>query len=177
MEAVNEQWLRFYDGDGTDDHGRLLREIQKWPDEKLEYTHDYIQWLFPLDERSGFNPEAPVLDAATMAEFLRTPEHVWRLKVSLDRMLTFYGLEWADMGRTIRRAASFAEQAKRWLTPGNHNHLRMTRILKSLRLLGLPNEAQALFACLQEIYEEESGKSEPGITERSFRFWRGAAGA
>jgi Opioid growth factor receptor (OGFr) conserved region len=177
MDVVHEQWLRFYGGQGRDDHGRLLREIQNWPDDQLEYTHDYIQWLFPLDERSGFNPEAPVLDAGTMAKFLEKPENTWRLKASLDRMLAFYGLEWADTERTIRRAASFAEQAKRWLTPGNHNHLRMTRILKSLRLLGLPNEAQALFACLQEIYEEESGKSEPGITERSFRFWRGAAGA
>ena len=43
------------------DRGRYLHDILKWPDKRLESTHDYIQWLFPLPEVSGFNPEAPTL--------------------------------------------------------------------------------------------------------------------
>jgi len=35
-----------------------LHEIQHRPDEQLESIHDYIQWLFPLPERSGFNVAA-----------------------------------------------------------------------------------------------------------------------
>jgi len=49
--------LGFYAGTRPDDRGRFLREIHRWPDYKLEQTHDYIQWLFPLAERSGFSPE------------------------------------------------------------------------------------------------------------------------
>ena len=44
--------LRFYAGTGPDDRGRFLREIHQWPDDELEHTHDYIQWLFPLAERN-----------------------------------------------------------------------------------------------------------------------------
>ncbi|MBD2136681.1 hypothetical protein H6F32_03540 [Anabaena sp. FACHB-1237] len=38
---------------------------------------------------------------------------------------------------------------------GNHNHLRITRILKSLCLLGLKKYTQSLFKCLTEIYNLE----------------------
>jgi hypothetical protein len=61
--------LGFYTGTRPDDRGRFLREILRWPDYKLEQTHDYIQWLFPLAERSALNPEAPILDAKTIREF------------------------------------------------------------------------------------------------------------
>jgi hypothetical protein len=77
--------LRFYAGTGPDDRGRFLREIHQWPDDELEHTHDYIQWLFPLAERSGFNPEAPTLDAnnskhAELAAVLQFSERLnWKI--------------------------------------------------------------------------------------------------
>jgi len=54
--------LRYYEGQAPDDRGRYLSEIQEWPDDRLEAVHDFIQWMFPLAERSGANPEAPILD-------------------------------------------------------------------------------------------------------------------
>ena len=42
--------LSFYGGETTDHRGRYLRDIQQWWDDRLEETHDYIQWLFPLAE-------------------------------------------------------------------------------------------------------------------------------
>jgi len=48
----------------------------------------------------------------------------------------------------VLRAPFFAERAKNWVTPGNHNHLRITRVLKSLRLLGLEPETAGFFECL-----------------------------
>ena len=53
--------IGFYNGTESDHRGRCLREIQEWPDDQLESVHDYIQWLFPLPEPSGFNVAAPVL--------------------------------------------------------------------------------------------------------------------
>ena len=58
--------MRFFAG-GADDDGRTFDEILGWDDARLEMVHDYIQWIFPLPERSGANPWAPVLDAATIA--------------------------------------------------------------------------------------------------------------
>src|SRR5208283_1467128 len=46
-----------------------LHEIQEWADGQLEAVHDYIQWVFPLPERSGFNVAAPVLTRESIREF------------------------------------------------------------------------------------------------------------
>ena len=53
--ANNTQIIGFYSGTLPDHRGCCLHEIQKWADGQLETAHDYIQWLFPLPERSGFN--------------------------------------------------------------------------------------------------------------------------
>lgn len=159
--------LEFYRG-GHDDSGRTLDEILAWPDTQLEAVHDFIQWLFPLPERSGANPSAPILDAATITAFRQSQELQDRLRQSFLRMLRFYGLEF-HAGK-IQQAASFAARSSNWLTPGNHNHLRLTRILRSLNLLGLGSEAAALYLSLLEIYQSHPG----GITPRSLRFWKDA---
>lgn len=161
--------LAFYRGTGRDAAGRLLRDIREWDDDRLEYTHDYIQWLFPLREPSRFNEAAPALDDATVEAFRDEAPLRAELLASLERMLAFYGLE-LEQG-TVRKSGQFAARWEEWGTPGNHNHLRITRILKSLALLGLRSEAEALFECLRQIYESTHGR----ITERTFQFWSDAA--
>jgi hypothetical protein len=155
--------LGFLSGEQPDDQGRFLREIQQWPDQRVEFVHDFIQWMFPLAERSPVNPEAPVLDGVALAELRARPELQATVqegaRASLERMRRFY------------------EGSRHWVTPGNHNHLRITRILKSLRLLGLEPETAEFFAWLAAVYEAEREKPRPGISERSFEFWRQAAGA
>jgi hypothetical protein len=153
--------LAFQSGLAADGRGRYLRDIQQWPDERLEMVHDFIQWMFPLPEPSGVNPDAPVLDRATIAAF----ESAAELRTSFLRMLSFYGLQYTD-GK-VTRAPNFAERAPNWLAPGNHNHLRITRILKCLRLLGLEAESRAFYECLVGIHAERP----QAITERTFRFW------
>lgn len=160
--------VAFYRDGGRDDEGRTLDEILAWPDEELEAVHDFIQWLFPLPERSGANPWAPVLDAETIAEFRAAEEMREKLRRAFLRMLKFYGLAWTD-GRVVR-AANFERRAENWLWPGNHNHLRLTRMLRSMKLLGLEDEAMALFDALKEIQSFLPGR----IGARSFGFWRDA---
>jgi hypothetical protein len=58
--------------------------------------------------------------------------------------------------------------------PSNHNHLRITRILKSLSILGLEAEARAFYECLVAIYEDEAKRLEPRITEETMGFWQQA---
>jgi Opioid growth factor receptor (OGFr) conserved region len=43
--------------------------MQAWSDDDLERTYNYVQWLFPLAEPSGFNIDAPVLDDDTISLF------------------------------------------------------------------------------------------------------------
>ena len=160
--------LGFYSGTGSDDRGRRLEEIWRFSHDELEDIHDYIQWLFPLAERSAFNPGAPVLDDATIERF-RADETLRRnVERSLDVMLDFYGFA-RDENRIVQSPA-FAERAANWLTPGNHNFLRLTRILKSLTLLGLEERAAQLLERLESVY----ASNQQVIGQRTISFWRRA---
>src|SRR5205807_2173322 len=151
--------------------------IQEWPDDQLETIHDYIQWLFPLPEPSGFNVAAPVLTRECIQEFRSRPELQESLRVSFQRLMKFYGFEVLSIKPIkVNRAPNFAAKAKGWLSPHNHNHLRITRILRCLTVLGLETEAKAFFECLAEIYEDEQDKPLPAITDETMLYWREAVG-
>lgn len=177
MTAVSTHPLiAFYRDGAPDDSNRTLAQILGWDDRRLEAIHNYIQWLFPLPERSGANPSAPTLDPATIAEFRATPVMRDRLRQAFLRMLRFYGLgltrESTDSPTpVVTRAANFAPRSHEWLSPMNHNHLRLTRILRSLRLLGLEAESAALFRTLESIRHDFPGR----ISPRTFDYWRDAA--
>jgi hypothetical protein len=173
--AGNAEIIGFFSGERPDREGRYLRDIQEWPDGPLESIHDFIQWMFPLTEPSPVNPAAPVLDADTIAVIRADSALQSALRVSWLRLLDFYGLE--IRGQRVECGRDFGIKSQNWLHPGNHNHLRITRILKCQRLLGLQQEALAFFACLKNIYDLERAKTTAGITKRTFRFWEDAAGA
>jgi Opioid growth factor receptor (OGFr) conserved region len=165
--------IAFYRDGARDDRGRTLAEILNWSDDRLEDVHDFIQWLFPLPERSGANPDAPTLDAATIQAFLTTHTMHHRLHQAFERMLRFYGLAWvpSPQGNAVERLPNFRERAQNWLLPMNHNHLRLTRILRSTLLLGLEAESKALFHALNTIYREFPAR----ISARTHAFWSDAA--
>jgi len=165
--------VEFYSGRAPDHAGRFLHDIQQWPDDRLEAVHDFIQWLFPLAEPSPVNPLAPVLDPEVIEAFAAQPELRENLRESFLRMLRFYGLEMQAGSRpVIRPGANFMQRSGNWLHPGNHNHLRITRILKSLALLGLMGKSRAFLECLERIYAEHPG----AISAVSLKFWRAAIG-
>src|SRR4051812_48445824 len=83
--------VMFYAG-GRDGAGRTLADILAWNDERLERVHDYVQWVFPTRQPSGVNPLAPLVTAVTSRAFAGDAALRGRLRASLDRMLTFYGL-------------------------------------------------------------------------------------
>lgn len=65
----------------------------------------------------------------------------------------------------------FRKAAGNWWCGFNHNHLRITRIIRCLRILGLESEAQAFYQALVETKEIYSG----GPSETTYMFWRRAA--
>ncbi len=151
MGAANPSPIvSFHRGSGRDARGRTLDEILAWDDERLEAVHDYIQWLFPLMEPSRFNPYAPLLTPADRAAFHEDAGLAANLRRAFERMLTFYGfvLDRSEVGVRVSRSAAWTERSAEWLHPGNHNLLRLTRILKSLMLLGQPELAHALHVAL-----------------------------
>jgi hypothetical protein len=164
--------VSFYRGERADSAGRTLDEIRAWNYDRLESTHDYIQWLFPMRERSQFNSDAPILDTAQIQAFRGDPALKEQLAKSFKVMLSLYGLQCEKEQGVIvvSKSKDFAPRAQNWLSPYNHNYLRITRILTSLRLLGLENYARAFFACLRQIFREEQDKI-GGVT---FGYWKRA---
>ncbi|MFO0799446.1 MAG: opioid growth factor receptor-related protein [Gemmataceae bacterium] len=154
--------LAFYgDDEGRTASGYTLEQILDWPDEDFEVQHDFVQWLFATDEPSMFNPDAPVLDAATITRFRADPLLRHRLRLSFDRWLGFCGV-----GRTGDGLAFDNPNPRVW-DRQNHNWLRITRVLRSLNLLGLPDEAQAFFALLNTVRAR--------IDPTTWRYWERAA--
>jgi hypothetical protein len=166
--------VRFYSGVDSDAHGRKISDIWGWNLARLESVHDYIQWLFPLREPSYVNSCAPLLTDDCISAFRRDDTLRASLKRSLQLMLKFYGLRLNEpLGGevAITRAPDFEARSENWLNRSNHNHLRLTRIMTSTRLLGLETCSSALFECLKQIYHDFPSR----ISSETFRYWRQAA--
>ena len=170
----HEPIVAFFSG-GRDTEGRTLDAILSWSDERLEAVHNYIQWVFPTRQPSGVNPLAPTVKSETIEAFQRDPALLDRLQRAFDRMLAFYGLRHAVTGGIEIDPGRFSARADVWLHPGNHNHLRLTRIMDSLATLGLRDQALALQQCLLGNVCAESGRGR--VSPRTMEFWRKAVGA
>ena len=164
--------LAFYLSKGPDNCGRMIDDILRWDDEQLEQVHDYIQWLFPLREKSQFNATAPVIDDDLEREFRANAVLQSKLRESFCFLLRFYGFDYKGLdGRVvIVPSAAFDTKALNWLTPGNHNFLRITRILKCLCVCGLANDAKAFRLALEVLYKKRGEV----IGETTLCFWREA---
>jgi Opioid growth factor receptor (OGFr) conserved region len=163
-------FVAFYLGDAPDHLGRMLEDILRWNDDKLEAGHDYINVLFPLREPSTHIPTAPVLDDAALQEFRTNSVIQKNLLRSFQVMLRFFGFQFDARKREVVKAVDFPGKAANWLFVGDHNHLRITRILKCLNACGLGDCAAAFLRTLLEV-------AEPGrVSDETLGYWKRAVG-
>ena len=109
--------VSFLEGKAPDHRGRILAMLLQQTDHQAETTHDYIQWLFPLNEPSRSVNGVPVLTELEIDEIRQ---------ISLAQ---------ANLAKSARWFLGFLERNDHWIIKYNHNHLRITRVIKSLRLL------------------------------------------
>jgi hypothetical protein len=88
-------------------------------------------------------------------------------------MLDFYGFLGIPSGENIEitMVSTFKQVARHWLTRFDHNHLRITRIIRSLRILGLEQNAGMFYRSLLKINDQFKNHLGP----RSLNYWRRAA--
>ena len=134
---------------GTDRRGRRLDEVLEFSDDALERVHDYIQWLFPLPTRSSAQPDAPVLSEDEIAAIRRDDRAVANLRRAARRMIQFY------------------DRTNWWLPWNDHNHLRISRILQSLRLLAGHDEAGSFYAAILARHQAAGSPVNP----HNLRYW------
>lgn len=196
-----EKLLSFLRGVGAGPDGFDLEQILGWSLDRWENQHNYIQWLFPTDEESEYHPEAPVLTPEIQEEMLIDPYVEDNLIRCLEKFLQFLGLDYAfeedipasfspvseeafpqpDAERKLPVKISKGETFRKrrvdcWVVncpEGNHNWFRISRVLVSLRLLGLIDEAEAFYLCLEQLW---ANGDLPGFAIHSMRIWRESAG-
>jgi len=172
VTVATNRLIDFYCGTGTDHRGRHFADLVGMDDAQLERTHDFIQWLFPTVTTSPFNPDAPPLDATTATRLRADPVAQARLREALLRMLGFYGFELDDSDPAdpeVVRGPAFDSRSRTWLTPGNHNYRRLSRMLASLVVLGRRPHADALFRCLESLHRSRHGGE---IGDHALSHWR-----
>lgn len=164
---MNRAIVSFYTRVGTDAANRTVNDVHAFGHAELEGHHDFIQWLFPLDVPSAAISQSPILEPSEITEFRASPALRERLLMSLDLMLDFYGFERKQIA--ISRSAAWDTRSVEWVTCRNHNFLRITRILKSLSILGLRDHAEALLEALDRVYADY-----PVVGDVTYQFWKSA---
>jgi hypothetical protein len=176
--SASSRLLGFYQGGVSDSEGRYLDEILAFSDEQLEECHDYIQWLFPLDEPSRFNKNAPLLTESELSVFREDKAVQENFTKALKRIFEFYGFDLNiendgnDDFVTFKLMDDYKDKWDNWLRPMNHNLLRITRIFKSMILFGHKELASLVLLLLLDHIGEENMKR----IKSSVNFWFDALG-
>lgn len=172
LPSKDSHLLEFYSGKRPDHAGRMLGDIWDFTAEQIDSTHDFIQWLFPLPTPSPINPKAPLLSKTDIDAFRSREELQENLLRSFKMLLDFLGLAQHHEGNllVIEVGENFFRQRGYWLKSGNHNHRRISRMLRSLTLLGQPDQAKALLDCLSFLRAQSAG----AIDRTAFGHWQEA---
>ena len=142
----------FLEGKTPDHRGRTLSMVLAFSDERAEQTHDYVQWLFPLDEPSESVQGAPVLSDLDIDEIKKSPAAQANL---IKESVWFF---------------QFLNRNQRWIAKYDHNQLRITRAIRSLRLLVGDIEADNF---RQSIFDY-LGEDVDLIGEKAKSYWKSA---
>ncbi len=144
--------LSFLQDVGPDHAGRYLSDIWKFSDQQIETTHDFIQWVFPLAEPSSAFPDAPILEPAEIDLIHKSSPATMNLERSAQWFLDYLA------------------RSKGWLRTHDHNHLRITRMIKSQRLL----LGELAAGSTKEKVLQMASKAKTPIDDVALAYWRAA---
>ena len=97
--------------------GFRRKELLTMSDEEFEFKHGFIQWAFPIPDDGNQVSNAPVLNLDTALWLAENPE----VSVFLEEMTVKF--------------LKFLSRNHHWKMDFNHNHLRISRVIQSLRIL------------------------------------------
>jgi len=144
--------VSFLEGKTPDYRGRTFAMLLQQSDHQAETTHDYIQWMFPLDEPSRSVNGVPVLNELDIEEIRQS------------------SLAQANLAKSTSWFLGFLERNDHWVTKYNHNHLRITRLIKSLRLLASDEAADEFRDKVLAL----AGDNLNLVDQKARGFWRSA---
>jgi hypothetical protein len=130
---MNDTAIKFLSGTIPDHLGRYVGEYLKFDHAEMEKCHGWVQWAFPIDTPSKYNPDAPVITVP----FIHTAETSFIINSLVKQFMKFIGLN--------DYYALDHDRFKEAITdPNNHNILRISRVLTHLMISSKSDEARWL---------------------------------
>lgn len=160
--------IKFHFGFGSDRHNRLIQDIWNLDLFTLEHDHTYIQWLFPIDTSHKFNSHAPKLTEADKNHFRQQPSLRSNQQKSLSAMLNFFGV--GIDGDNFIPSQNLNMKDHIWLKRGGHNHLRISRIIRSIALCSQTILSQKFMNAMLTI-----AATHGVVSDESKQYWINAA--
>jgi hypothetical protein len=131
--------------------GRNLSDIWSYGDKQIEETHDFIQFLFPLNEPSKSSFHGFYLKEDDVLEIIQSNEAKKNIIKSSEWFI------------------GFLDRNTNWQQGYNHNQLRITRVIKCLRLLVGDDAADHWRDRVIEFVEDTTS-----ISDECLNFWMSA---
>lgn len=120
-------YYKFFRNESKDDLGRYFARIQHMSKFELEVNHTYIQRAFPLQEVSVHDRRAKAITDEEIEAIKKDRIAMGNIIFMVSVMEDFFGLPYTG-------------KKPRFFKKGNHNYLRVTRILKFLKMMDMTEE-------------------------------------
>lgn len=135
-DGINLKLRMFHKSNAALADGFRRNELLSISDELFESKHGFIQWAFPTPESSRQVSNAPALDLDTAVWLAESTDVSEFLEAMAVRFLEFLAAH------------------DHWRSTYNHNHLRISRALQSLRILHSWELADWFYGKVKELAGE-----------------------
>ena len=143
---------KFLTNQANDFKGRNLDLIWQYSDAEIDSNHDFIQLIFPTNKPSRNSFHGYYLDNELLIDQLRNNAVV---KENLMKSAAWF--------------LGFLGRNKSWTSGYDHNQLRITRAIESLRLLVSDEAANEFFQSILSLVKDPAI-----INPATIKFWEEA---
>jgi hypothetical protein len=171
--------IQFYLGADVHPDHYIIDQVWKWSDLEINDKHSFVQWLFPLNVALQVSSSSPILSKKDIGLFRTEQELKRRLLISFTMMLRFFGLtiQFKDRAIIVVKSEDFEEKLCKPFDKGmtwyrEHHFKRISRMLRSMTLLGLEQPADAFYYALKDLHKSNKER----IPVSTYLFWKDAVG-
>lgn len=150
-----------------------IKNILKWNDYKLEKNHDWVQWVFPLPEKSKYNLNAPILDYFDIHLFKSTKILDKTIYTAFIRLLNFYGFTLDPITLLPKQYKSLYRKENGIIVGlySSHNYLRITRIMRFFNLIGKEYLSLLFFLAMCQAINSDPKLNKKVVDSSSLKYW------
>lgn len=153
-------YTAFLEGLETDDKGRMFDDILRWSNIHLEFSHNYIQRIFPTDEPSKYDRTLKPVTNDDVLSIIQSKRAKSNIGIAYLKLLSLWKLD----GENYKNTKIY----RYWNKDNNHNHLRITRMLKCFRLIQMNDELKDFSNRLSYLLDHNGLK----ISKKTEEIWR-----